>query len=161
MDNIEIRPVDVNAHYAAVSAMMRGLHENERMLNNRTAYWDDIEAAYMRHVALMQDEYEGMCLVAYVDDVPVGFIFGYVEEEDDSRFEQYSGRILYVSDGFVYPEHRRKGIYNMLNKQLEAHFIASGVKRIFRLTLVGNEGMRHFLTSDGYTPTRIMYEKWL
>lgn len=161
MDNIEIRAVEVKKHYATISAMMRGLHENERIMNNRTAYWDDIEASYMRHVQQMQEESEGLCLVAYESDVPLGFIFGYVEEEDDSRFEEYTGRVLYVSDGFVYPEHRRRGIYARLNKQLETHFVESGVKRIYRLALVGNESMRHFLAADNYTPTRILYEKWL
>ncbi|GAA4460554.1 hypothetical protein GCM10023093_03430 [Nemorincola caseinilytica] len=161
MSNIEIIPVDVKEHYVAISAMMRGLHDNERILNHRTALWDDIETSYMRHIVQMQAECEGLCLVAYNDDVPVGFIFGYVEEEDDSRFEEYTGRVLYVSDGFVDAAHRRRGIYSKLNKQLEIYFMAAGVKRIYRFALVGNDNMRHFLTGDGYTPTRILYEKWL
>lgn len=161
MSNVTIKPVIVKEHYAVISELMRALHENERILNSKTALWDDIEAPYMHHISMMQDECDGVCLIAYVEDVPVGFIFGYIEEEDDSRFEEYSGKILYVSDGYIVPEHRRKGIYRRMNKELERHFIDMGVRRITRFTLLSNEQMRRFLVEEGYAGTRILFEKWI
>ena len=161
MDTIEIRTIDIAANYDLVSAMMRGLHENEKELNPQTADWDEIETSYMRHCITMQEDCEGICLVAYVNNVPAGFIFGYIEEDDDSRFELYTGRVLYVADGYVAPDSRRMGIYRMLNSKLEGHFTATGVRRITRMTMVNNTGMRGLLEQDGYVATRILYEKWL
>ena len=140
---------------------MHLLHLHEHSLHSKTAAWVDIEESYMRHVIKMQEECEGLCLVAYVKSVPVGFIFGYVEEQDDSRIEIHEGKELYISDGFVSEEYRRLGIYRMLNETIEQHYINLGVKRIIRFTLVNNTNMRQFLDQEEYMVTRLLYEKWL
>jgi GNAT superfamily N-acetyltransferase len=161
MDDIVIKSINIADHYATVSEMMHGLHTNEKRLHNKTALWESIQYTYMRHVIAMQEECDGICLMAYVCDQPAGFIFGYSEEPDDSRIEEYVGKELYVSDGYVLPEYRRKGIYKMLNARLEAVYIGRGVGRISRHTLVVNEGMRALLEQQGYVATRILYEKWM
>ena len=134
---------------------------HEHSLFDKTASWPDIETNYMRHVIQMQEEHDGLCLMAYVDSVPVGFIFGYVEEQDDSRIEIHEGNELYVSDGVVLEPFRRLGIYSKMNEMLEQHYIDSGIKRIIRFTLVNNTKMRQFLENEGYGVTRLLYEKWL
>lgn len=161
MDNIEIKSINIAQHYATVNEMMHGLHTNEKRLHNKTALWESIQSAYMRHVIAMQEECEGICLMAYVGGQPAGFIFGYAEEPEDSRIEEYVGKELYVSDGYVLPEYRRQGIYKMLNTRLEEEYTKRGVGRISRHTLVANEGMRALLEQQGYVATRILYEKWL
>lgn len=161
MDNIEIRPIQIREHYDVISKMMRKLHEHEYQLYDKTASWDDIEESYMRHVITMQEEAEGLCLVAYVNGEPAGFIFGYLEEQDDSNFEIYHGKQLYVSDGFIYESHRRKGLYGKLNASLEHHYAQLGVKRILRFARVNNVRMREFMEKEGYAVSRLLYEKWL
>jgi GNAT superfamily N-acetyltransferase len=157
----EIRPVVVADHYEVISNMMHELHKNEHALFDKTASWPDIEADYMRHVVRMQEEQDGLFLLAFREGEPAGFIFGYLEDQDESRIEVYTGRELYVSDGYVQPQFRRQGIYHLLNRHLESHFAAMGVKRILRYTLVRNTGMRQFLDNEGYGVTRLLYEKWL
>ncbi len=161
MSMIMIKPVVINDEYGLIAEMMAGLHENERLLNDKTAPWAEIETSYMRHVIEMQQDCDGLCLVAYEDEMPAGFIFGYLEEQDDSRIESYTGAELYVSDGFVKLQFRRKGIYKLLNDRLEQHFIADGVRRIIRFTMVNNAAMRALLEEEGYKATRLLYEKWL
>ena len=161
MENIEVKEVNVADNYAMIAAFMLELHKNEFTLNDKTAQWADIETSYMRHIMDAQKENDGMCVVAYVNDVAAGFIFGYAEEQDDSRFEINEGAELYVSDGYIMPEFRRLGLYRTLNRHLEQAFIARGIKRITRLTMVNNTGMRQLLESEGYIVTRLMYEKWL
>ena len=102
-----------------------------------------------------------VALVGYVDGKLAGFIFGYIEEQDDSRIEIHEGKELYVSDGYVKEEYRQLGVYRMLNAALEQHFISKGIKRIIRFTLVNNTNMRRFLDSEDYGVTRLLYEKWL
>ncbi|MFI5195695.1 MAG: GNAT family N-acetyltransferase [Chitinophagales bacterium] len=157
----EIIPVKITDHYEVISGMMHKLHLHEQVLFNKTAEWVDIEAGYMRHITKMQDECEGLFLMAYVDKVPAGFIFGYLDEQDDSRIEIHEGKELYISDGYVAKEFRSHGIYHKLNDQLEQHFIAKGIKRIIRFTLINNTPMRRFLEREEYMVTRLLYEKWL
>ena len=159
--SIEIIPIIISEHYAEMWDMMKKLHEHEYLLFDKTATWSDIETSYMRHVMTMQEQCDGMCLVAYVNKAPAGFIFGYVEEQDDSRIEIHEGKELYISDGFVYDEYRREGIYSMLNREIEKHYISKGIKRIIRFTRVNNTRMREFMEKEGYMVTRLLYEKWL
>ncbi len=158
---IEILPIIIADHYPVISRLMHELHIHEHSLYDKTAQWADIETSYMRHVMTMQVQCNGLCLVAYVNSAPVGFIFGYVEEQDDSRIEIHEGPELYISDGYVSEEFRRLGIYRMLNATIEQHYINKGVKRIIRFTLVNNTRMRQFLDGEGYGVTRLLYEKWL
>lgn len=161
LSQIEIKPVNIEEHYEVISAMMHQLHIHEHSLFDKTAAWTDIEDSYMRHVIKMQQENDGTCLVAYLNNSPVGFIFGYIEDQDDSRIEIYMGKELYVSDGYIAKEARGHGIYTRLNKELEDLYIEKGVRRICRYTLVNNTRMRMFLEKQEYTVTRLLYEKWL
>ena len=141
--------------------MMHDLHRNEYTLFDKTASWQDIGRDYMNHIIRMQETQDGLFLMAYQEEQPVGFIFGYLEDQDESRIQVYTGRELYISDGYVIPECRRQGVYHALNARIEAHFVAMGVKRMLRFTLIRNTGMRQFLDTQGYTVTRLLYEKWL
>jgi ribosomal protein S18 acetylase RimI-like enzyme len=162
MENVlEIKSVIVADNYELISQMMLKLHEHEHTLLEKTAAWKDIETSYMRHVIAMQQECEGLCLVAYWDNNPAGFIFGYVEEQDDSRIEIHEGKELYISDGFVYSEFRRKGIYSQLNDAIEKHYAEQGIRRILRFAAVNNTRMRELMEKEGYIVTRLLYEKWL
>lgn len=158
---VVIKPVKIADAYADISAMMRELHIHEHSLFDKTASWTDIEASYMRHAINKQEEHDGTCLLAYIDELPVGFIFGYVEEQNDSRIEIYLGKELYVSDGYVAKEHRGRGIYRKLNREMEKIYIEKGVRRICRFTRVNNTRARSFMESEGYIVTRLVYEKWL
>ena len=158
---IRIIDVLIKDNYATISKMMDGLHASERELFDKASEWKYIETTYMRHVIETQEEEDGTCLIALDNEVPVGFIFGYAYEEEDSRTEDYKGLELYVSDGFVAPSYRRLGIYKQLNDALENKYIADGVMRIVRFTLSSNLRMQKFLQQAGYQPVRLLYEKWL
>ena len=158
---VVIKEVKIAEEYALIAGFMHNLHKHEHGLFDKTANWADIEKTYMAHVVTMQEECAGLCLVAYADGVAAGFIFGYLEEQDDSRIEIYEGKELYVSDGYIADQFRRQGIYHKLNEYMEKHFLAIGVKRITRFTLINNTGMRRLLEDQGYFVTRLLYEKWI
>lgn len=160
-NHIHIKAVQIQEHYAVISQFMKELHESEKELFDKTALWSNIETSYMRHAIACQDECDGTCLIAYNNDEPVGFIFGYIDEPDDSRIEEYDDKELYVSDGYVGAQYRRKGIYKLLNDELERIYIAKGVRRIIRFTLTSNTRMQGFLEHEHYQPVRLLYEKWL
>jgi len=158
---LDLKRINIRDHYEVISAMMRGLHESEQELFNKTDDWDSIESGYMKHVIEMQETANGTCLLALAEEQPAGFIFGYEDEEGESRIEAYEGKDLYVSDGFVYPQFRRLGIYQQINEALEQIYIDQGVRRILRFTLSSNTRMQRFLEAQHYQPVRLLYEKWL
>jgi hypothetical protein len=77
-ENLEVKAVSIAENYKLISEMMHQLHLNEHSLFDKTAAWKDIEADYMRHVISLQEDCDGTCLVAYIEGVPRGFIFGYI-----------------------------------------------------------------------------------
>lgn len=161
MEPIEIKEVSIRENQPLIGLLMQGLQQSEQTYFDKSAPWQDIKHDYMQHMIEMQEECEGTCLVTYSDAVAVGFIFGYLEEPDDSRIEINTGKELYVSDGFVLPEYRQQGIYKKMNEILEQKYIEQGVQRITRFTLVNNEPMKKFLDNSAYRPTRILFEKWM
>ena len=158
---VSIKEIIISEYYDTISKMMEGLHASEKELFDKSAEWKYIESAYMRHVIETQKEENGTCLLAFDEENPIGFIFGYIEEEDDSRTENYKGPELYVSDGYIMPTHRRKGIYRQLNEMLEKKYFEKGVRRIVRFTLSSNIRMQKFLAEEGYVAVRFQYEKWI
>ncbi|MBO9730628.1 MAG: GNAT family N-acetyltransferase [Chitinophaga sp.] len=158
---VTITPIRIRDHYALISSMMEQLHLSEKSFFLKTASWESIASNYMQHVIEMQEECDGTCLLAHVDNVPAGFIFAYLEEADESRIEDYTNDTLYVSDGYVAAEFRRQGIYRLMNEELEKIYIQKGIRRIVRYTLANNLRMQQFLASKDYQPVRLVYEKWL
>jgi GNAT superfamily N-acetyltransferase len=158
---MEIKEILIAEHKAEISLLMSELQLSEQSLFNKSAQWNEIEQNYINHLISMQQECEGTCFVTYIDKEPIGFIFGYVEEEDESRIEISFGKELYISDGYVKPLYRKQGIYKRMNALIEHKYVEKGVRRITRFTLVNNEPMKNFLTGAGYSATRILFEKWL
>lgn len=158
---VTITPIRIRDHYALISSMMEQLHLSEKNFFLKTAAWESIASNYMQHVIEMQEECDGTCLLAHVDNTPAGFIFAYLEEADESRIEDYTNDTLYVSDGYVAAEFRRQGIYRLMNEELENIYIKKGIRRVVRYTLANNIRMQQFLESKDYQPVRLVYEKWL
>jgi ribosomal protein S18 acetylase RimI-like enzyme len=161
MEAIDLKEVNIKEHLPVLAGLMQGLQQSEIGYFEKTAPWNEIEANYLQHMVTMQEDCEGTCIIALKGAFAVGFIFGYLEEPDDSRIEIDTGKELYVSDGYVMPEHRKQGIYKKMNELLEQKYIVKGVRRITRFTLVNNEPMKTFLTKSGYSVTRLLFEKWL
>lgn len=158
---IRIRPLDIMTEQVAAATLLAALHQSERRLNQHTALWSDIQYQYLDYVKECIHECDGLFLVAETGGQLIGFIFGYIETQDDSNFETGDGDDLYVAEGFVTPAYRRQGIYTLLNQAFEQHYRSFNLRRIFRYTLVNNEPMQSWLQVQGYQPIRIVYEKWL
>jgi GNAT superfamily N-acetyltransferase len=159
--SIIINEVNIREYIKDIEPMLRDLHLSEQELFNKTDDWENISKNYLQHIIQMQEEYEGTCLLAFHQNEVIGFIFGYTEDQDDSRIEKYTGKQLYISDGYVKRPYRKKGVYRLLNNKIEANYVAKGIRRIIRFTLSSNTRMMKFLEFEGYKATRILYEKWL
>ena len=158
--NYEIKKINIAENLPIVDELLGELHDYERELSDKTANWQDFRESYIRHMIECEEENEATFLTAFVDGKAVGFLFGYVEDEDDSNFEVGDGKDLYVSEGYVKSEYRKHGIYTALNQHFEESYNNLNIRKIYRFTLTNNTRMQRFLESQGYKATRILYEKW-
>lgn len=161
MEQITIRPIQISEHRDIADELVGALHESELEMNPRTARWPLIRKHYLNFLQECQEDCQGAFFLAEDQGVPIGFIFGYVIEKDDSNFEIGDDNDLYVSEGYVKAAYRKQGIYTRLNQAFEAHYKDFPIRKIYRYTLYNNDKMQHWLATQGYTPIRLVYEKWL
>lgn len=160
-NDYQIAAIKVSEHIPVADELMQLLHDSERGMNPHTAQWENIRDHYLQHVITCQEACEGLFLIAKNGDEVIGFIFGYIDEPDESDFEGGEGDDLYISEGFVKEAYRRQGVYAALNAALEAHYKDYNIRRIYRYTLCNNEKMQQWLATQGYQPVRMVYEKWI
>ena len=159
--NYSIRKIKIADHISVVDELVGELHVSEKEMNDKTADWNDIRDHYLRFMSECEEENDGTFLIAEADGKAIGFIFGYIDEKDDSNFELGDQDDLYVSEGYVKKEYRKQGIYSALNKAFEESYAGYQIRKIYRYTLCNNETMQRWLDSQGYRPVRLVYEKWL
>lgn len=161
MKNFNIREISVLENLAIADELVGELHESELAFNPKTEHWENIKKQYLEHIIECIDECDGTFLIAEDDGKAIGFLFGYVEEKDNSNFESGEGDDLYVSEGYVKKEYRKHGVYTALNTFFEEKYKDKNIRRIFRYTLCNNETMKKWLEKQNYKPVRIVYEKWI
>jgi ribosomal protein S18 acetylase RimI-like enzyme len=159
--NYSIRKIKINENLPIVDELVGELHVSEKTMNDKTADWSQIRESYLRFMSECEEENEGTFLIAEIDGKAIGFLFGYIEERDDSNFELGEGDDLYVSEGYVKKEFRKQGIYSALNKAFEKEYEGYKIRKIYRYTLCTNDTMQSWLSSQGYQPVRLVYEKWM
>jgi GNAT superfamily N-acetyltransferase len=159
--NYSIRKIKISENLAIADELVGELHVSEKEMNDKTADWDQIRNHYLRFMKECQEENDGTFLIAEIDGRAIGFLFGYVDEKDDSNFELGDADDLYVSEGYVKKEYRKHGIYSALNKAFEENYKDYNIRKIYRYTLCNNDTMQQWLAGQGYQPVRLVYEKWL
>ncbi|MCS4301804.1 GNAT family N-acetyltransferase [Chryseobacterium sp. BIGb0232] len=159
--NYSIKKIKIKDNLAIVNELVGELHVSEKEMNDKTADWTLIRNNYLKFMSECEEENDGTFLIAEIDGKAIGFLFGYIDEKDDSNFEQGEGDDLYVSEGYVKKEYRKQGIYSALNKSFEETYSDYKIRKIYRFTLCNNDTMQRWLNSQGYRPVRLVYEKWL
>ncbi|MDR6516423.1 GNAT family N-acetyltransferase [Chryseobacterium camelliae] len=156
-----IRKLPVKENLSVADELVGELHLSQKEMNPNTADWPLIRKNYLRFMAECEQENNGTFMIAETEGQAIGFIFGYMEEKDDSNFELGDQDDLYVSDGYVKPEYRKQGIYSALNAAFEEAYKEYSIRRIYRFTSCSNHTMQSWLSKQGYSPVRLLYEKWL
>ncbi|KFF13240.1 GNAT family N-acetyltransferase [Chryseobacterium soli] len=156
-----IKKIKIADHLPIVDELVGELHVSEKEMNDKTADWSHIRDHYLRFMMDCEEENDGTFLIASIDEKPIGFLFGYIDEKDDSNFELGDADDLYVSEGYVKKEYRKQGIYSALNKAFEETYSTYNIRKIYRFTLCNNDTMQRWLATQGYQPVRLLYEKWL
>ena len=93
-----------------------------------TPYGDEFMMKWAQSCIDMQGPFDRHLELAYIDNVPIGFIYGKVDHEGHKGFikPEYG----YIMEFYVEPEYRRKGYGTEMFLRLEELFSAHGVKRM-------------------------------
>ena len=161
MIEFTIKKIAISENLPIVDELVGELHDSEKGFNSKTEDWSVFKDKYLEHMLECEQENEASFIIAEHEGKAIGFVFGYIEEQDESDFEVGDGDDLYVSEGYVKSEFRKHGIYSALNAAFEKEYENFNIRRIYRYTLNNNETMKSWLSKQGYEPVRIVYEKWL
>ncbi|SFS78639.1 GNAT family N-acetyltransferase [Halostagnicola kamekurae] len=110
----------------------------------------------MREI-LAAHSFDGRLLVARVDDTVAGFASFSIEEGALSL----SSSRAFLSNLYVRPAYRDRGIGTQLLRAVENAAAARGADDLILETMAGNEAARRFYRRAGYEPFRVAMERSL
>lgn len=125
-----------------------------KMMQDLGEKWDDLnEEEYF--ISLLAQIKSPVCnvLVAFDNDIPVGFITGRVE-----KAQYLDCMVGFCPDLYVEKSHRGKGINDDLVDAIVEFFESSGSDKIEFMTL-HKEGLMKVWDKKGYTPTHTIYRR--
>src|SRR5262249_46520467 len=89
---------------------------------------NEIREEYFKKVSKQIEKNEGVVLVAEDERKALGFLVGFVSEDDDVLVDEAFNRFAYVSDVFVVPEARGKGVGQKLLDEFRRLMKVRGLK---------------------------------
>jgi ribosomal protein S18 acetylase RimI-like enzyme len=104
-------------------------------------------------------EKQGICLLAYADDKPIGLLCGWVEQPDEPIMDKEEPAYGYIGEGVVHPDWQRHGVYQKLAEEAEKYFKECGLKHLRTTALNNNSGIIAFLNKNGFSPYYTCFEK--
>jgi len=152
--NVTIRP-----HRPGDSEVLRGfihaLQEAERAMHPSRLPADAVTEAYERSLGDRNAE----ILIAELDSAPVGFVAGWLEVDDDPLQTMTWRRHGWISDLFVAPPYRGRGIAQELLGALSDRLQAQGATRLRICALAVNAPSIAAFRRFGFTPFEITFDK--
>lgn len=144
-------------------AFVAALQDLERTLHAGRAEGRRIAAAHLFHLEQAARERHGRMLVAARGDERLGFLVGWVEEEARGSHHVRPAERRYgvVTDLYVEPGARARGIAVALLEEAARHFAALGLTRLRVRTLAANQAALRFYRALGYAPYELTLEREL
>lgn len=143
--------------------LMAELQDYERSLHpNRTDGWA-IASVHLAYLEQHVKAHQGRLLIAESSDGPLGFLVCFKErlDEGDLHVIDSERQFGYISDLYVVPEARSKGIAAALIRAAEDHFKHLGLTKLRVTVLAKNDIARHVYEQTQFRPYELTYEKSL
>jgi ribosomal protein S18 acetylase RimI-like enzyme len=144
-------------------AFVAALQDLESTLHAGRAEGRRIAASHLLHLEQAARERRGRVLVAARGDERLGFLVGWVEEEARGSHHVRPNERRYgvVTDLYVAPGARARGIAVALLEEAARHFAALGLTRLRVRTLAANQAALRFYRALGYAPYELTLEREL
>jgi ribosomal protein S18 acetylase RimI-like enzyme len=134
---------------------MSALQDSERTLEPAMLRpGADMAESHVAHLLETVTAHDGLALIAEDPETgaPVGMLIGHVEQDPGTFLEDHARRVGRVTDLYVVPQARRRGLARALIAAAEDHFRALGVTRMQIGVLAGNTRAQALYRAAGYRP---------
>lgn len=148
---------------AQLVELMGALQQFEHELHPSRGPGEPMAAEHLRFLERVAGAREGVVLVAELAERAVGFLVAFVEHEEDGDLH-LDGRYRrrgHISDLYVRPEMRRRGIARALLTAAESHLRNVGVEFVNITYLATNPDAGEFYASNHYGPYEVIVQKRL
>ncbi|MEX2649831.1 MAG: GNAT family N-acetyltransferase [Alphaproteobacteria bacterium] len=115
---------------ATIRAFMDALQEHERSIDPSKLGAEDATPPYMAEVEEAVAKHDGAIFIALLDGRPVGFTACWRDHDSDVTIRAEFRDFGYVSDIYLAPEARGRGIARRLYQAAEDHCAGLGLKRM-------------------------------
>lgn len=159
MNGLTIRAA-MSADLSDLRAAVIELQDHENRLHPTRLPGATIVDAYVEWMQSRAAE-SGAILVAELDGAFVGFVAGWIEDENNLAEPPDSNHFGFISDICVLPAYRGRRIAAMLLGAMERRFRDAGCKRVRLGVLAVNSSARASYEFAGYASYEIVYEKLL
>jgi hypothetical protein len=162
MTDIAIRPW-APADEPVICKLLLELQRYEQTLHPTRREWAERDALdYWNSIKPQLTGNDGVCLVAEMDGAVIGFSLGWVENDVyEMKVHPHEARYAFLSEGFVFTEHRRGKVFTQLVAAMEQHFYGLGIRRIRRGSFANNSQLLAAANAQGYQLYEITLEKVL
>jgi ribosomal protein S18 acetylase RimI-like enzyme len=153
----------VTAERSTLVKFMAELQEFERELDISRSEGIAIANAHFAYLEKLVKENSGRIFVAESPEGLLGFIVCFVEEieQEDLHIIEAERRFGYISDLYVSPVARKKGVATALIESAESHFQELRLKVIKVTTLYHNHQAQILYERSLYKPYEVVYQKRL
>lgn len=146
------------ADAGALRQAIVALQEHERRLHASRLPGEQIADAYLASI-VRQTTTHGALLVAEIGGQFAGFVSGWIEQDAAIAETPESRRFAYISDIFVTPSHRGRGLAGRLLQEIEHRLVGPGIERLRVASLAANTAAERAYRRAGFLPYEITHEK--
>ena len=140
-------------------AFAEALQDNERKLHASRRPGKEISRVYVDDLLRNVITKQGMIEIAERDGTPVGFVACWAESENDPLLRGPHRTVIQVTDVYIVPDERGRGLARRLLAAAEDHARQLGIGRLLIGALAANEMAIAAYRRYGFQPYEILFEK--
>jgi ribosomal protein S18 acetylase RimI-like enzyme len=142
-----------------LAGFVAAIQEHERASVPGLRPGGEIAASYAGTIVDTAAQKDGVILLAKADSAAVGFVCAWIDADNDPLVAEQARVHGYVSDIYVVPEWRRRGVARDLLQAVETHMNRHGCRRLRIAAKAGNASALACYEAVGYRPYEITFVK--
>jgi ribosomal protein S18 acetylase RimI-like enzyme len=147
---------------SAIIAGIADLQEVERTITDTRRPGAEVAEQYIDQLQRSIDQKRGAIFVARVNGKAIGFIACWIESEDNVAETSASTTYGYISDAWVAPDLRGRGVFSSLNERAEKYLARFPEVSFIRINVLADNvaAVRAYERAD-YEPYEVTLQKRL
>jgi len=145
----------------AVERFMAGLNDFEMKFSPDRSPGEEIAEAHVDFLLGEVARLDGFTLIAEVDGKAAGFLLGYIDSlgDGDIHLREEFRRSGHISDVFVDPAYRRRGLTRAMLDEAERRFKSKGLAWMDLSFVDANDGAEKTYRAAGFAPYERIFVK--